>query len=100
MSLIKDLPLEQLAVQWHIHNAKIERAEALLNRIHTKPTKSDMIKLLKVTPIDAIKDTLDESLEAQDHIEYWMRNHTADLPIITNMNVTPRFSHFKRGEAQ
>jgi hypothetical protein len=99
MSQIKDLPLDQLAVQWHIANGKIERAEATLNRIFTKPTKADMIKLLKVTPVEAIKDTLDESLETQDQIEYWMSRHTAYLPIITNMNVTPRFSHFKREEA-
>jgi LEA14-like dessication related protein len=99
MSQIKDLPLEQLAVQWHINNIKIEKAEATLNRIFTKPTKADTIKLLKVTPVETIKDTLDESLERLDHIEYWMRNHTADLSIITKMNVTPRFSHFKRGEA-
>ena len=99
MSQIKDLPLEQLAVQWHINNAKLERAEATLNRIFTRPTPADTIKLLKGTPIEAIKDTLDESLETLDQIEYWMSRHTAYLPIITNMNVTPRFSHFKREEA-
>jgi hypothetical protein len=96
MSKIKNLPLEQLVVKWHMHNINIEHAEALLNIIHTKPTEAVAIKILKGTSIEAIKDKLNESLETLDRIEYWMSRHTADLPIITNMNVTPRFSHFTR----
>ena len=98
MSQFTNLRLDLLAVQWHDINSKIEKTERTLNRIHTKPTQADIIKLLKGTPIDAIKISLVKSLETLDKIEYMMSKHTSYLPIITNMNVNPRFSHFKRGE--
>jgi hypothetical protein len=98
MSQFTEIRLELLAVQWHDINSKIERTEATLNRIFTKPTPADIIKLLKGRPIDAIKIKLAKSLETLDKIEYMMSKHTAYLPIITKMNVTPRFSYFTRGE--
>ena len=103
MSKIKNLPnlsLEQLDIKWHMNNQKIERAEELLDMIHTMPTGEHTIKLLKVTSIDAINDTVNESLETLDQIEYWMSKHTEALLFVTNMKMPLRFSHFKRGEAQ
>lgn len=93
MTLIKDLSQIELSVQWHAFQARIEKLEKRLNRMHTRPTKKDLMDMLQDRHL-ILKDQLQDDMESQTSIEIWLRNRGTTQEQIEKWHIKPRYQRF------
>jgi hypothetical protein len=93
MALIKDLSQIELSVQWHAFQARIDRLEKRLNRMHTHPTKKDLMNVLQDRHL-TLKDQLLDAMNLQESVEYWLRNRGTTQEQIDKWHINPRYERF------
>ena len=94
MTLIKDLSMTELSVQWHAFQVRIEKLEKRLNRMYgNDATKKDIADILSERG-DQLKHQLQEALYSQESVEYWLRNRGTTQEQIQQWNIKPKYERF------
>ena len=94
MALLKDLPKNELSIQWHIFQLRIERVESKLNRMFSdRATKKDLIDIISGRA-EELKCQFENNLLLQDETEFLLLKKKTTLAELHEFNIKPKHYDF------